>query len=123
MALKWAGSRVSMSVSHATTRVRLSCAADRSGGKAAPPSAAAPAVTFRNDRRSIRLLMLGLLSVAGVTLHPRRIAGRHRSRHRPPRVTPAQADERQISPSSSFALADMSWADLGAQTDSCPAGD
>src|SRR6266545_5308855 len=65
MALKWAGSRVSMSVSHATTRVRLSCAWDRSVGKEAPPSAAAPAVTFRNDRRSIRLLMLGLQSVAG----------------------------------------------------------
>src|SRR3990172_3099799 len=68
MALKWAGSRVSMSVSHATTRVRLSCASDRSGGNAAPPSAAAPAVTFRNDRRSIRLLMLGLLFASGLLI-------------------------------------------------------
>src|SRR2546427_6640307 len=65
MALKWAGSRVSMSVSHATTRVRLSWASDRRGENAAPPSAAAPAVTFRNDRRSIRLLMLGLLRASG----------------------------------------------------------
>src|SRR3989304_3054434 len=68
MALKWAGSRVSMSVSHATTRVRLSCASDRSGANAAPPSAAAPAVTFRNDRRSIRLLMLGLLFASGLLI-------------------------------------------------------
>src|SRR3990167_382768 len=68
MALKWAGSRVSMSVSHATTRVRLSCASDRSGANAAPPSAAAPAVTFRNDRRSIRLLMLGLLLASGLLI-------------------------------------------------------
>src|SRR6266508_3377346 len=68
MALKWAGSRVSMSVSHATPRVRLSCASDRSGGKAAPPSAAAPAVIFRNDRRSIRLLMLGLLPASGLLI-------------------------------------------------------
>src|SRR5712692_8611033 len=68
MALKWAGSRVSMSVSHATTRVRLSWASDRRGGNAAPPSAAAPAVTFRNDRRSIRLLMLGLLRASGLLI-------------------------------------------------------
>src|SRR5262249_47607779 len=65
MSLKCAGSSVSMSVSHATTSVRLSCASERTGRKAAPPSAAAPAVAFRNDRRSIRLLMLGVLLVSG----------------------------------------------------------
>src|SRR5499425_3647889 len=54
-----------MSVSHATTSVRLSCASEPTGRKAAPPSAAAPAVAFRNDRRSIRLLMLGVLLVSG----------------------------------------------------------
>src|SRR5882724_226067 len=62
MALKWAGSRVSMSVSQATTSVRLSCASERRGRKPAAPSAATPTVPFRNDRRSMRGLMLGLLS-------------------------------------------------------------
>src|SRR5947199_2613704 len=64
MAMKWAGSRGAMSFAHATTRMRLSCAWGRSARKGAPPSAAAPAVTFRNDRRSIRLRMLGPQSAA-----------------------------------------------------------
>src|SRR5262249_19819843 len=54
-----------MSVSHATTSVRLSCASERTGRKATPPSAAAAAVAFRNDRRSIRLLMLVSSLVSG----------------------------------------------------------
>src|SRR5204863_365840 len=62
MALKWAGSRVSMSVSQATTSVRLSCACERRGRKPAAPIAATPTVPFRNDRRSMRGLMLALLS-------------------------------------------------------------
>src|SRR5438034_8131149 len=57
MALKWAGSRVSMSVSQATTSVRLSCACERRGRKPAAPIAATPTVPFRNDRRSMRGLM------------------------------------------------------------------
>src|SRR3989449_9189702 len=61
MALKWAGSRVSMSVSQATTSVRLSCAWERRGRKPAAPIAATPTVPFRNDRRFMRRLMLGLL--------------------------------------------------------------
>src|SRR2546425_685544 len=62
MALKWAGSRVSMSVSQATTSVRLSCACERRGRTPAAPIAATPTVPFRNDRRSMRGLMLALLS-------------------------------------------------------------
>src|SRR3989442_10805601 len=62
MALKWAGSRVSMSVSQATTSVRLSCACERRGRTPAAPIVATPTVPFRNDRRSMRGLMLDLLS-------------------------------------------------------------
>src|SRR5262245_48185137 len=42
-----------MSVSQATTSVRLSCAAPRTGRKPAVPNAAAPAESFKNDRRSM----------------------------------------------------------------------
>src|SRR5438128_4154597 len=51
-----------MSVSQATTSVRLSCAWERRGRKPAAPIAATPTVPFRNDRRSMRGLMRGLLS-------------------------------------------------------------
>src|SRR5437773_1942250 len=51
-----------MSVSQATTSVRLSCACERRGRKPAAPIAATPTVPFRNDRRSMRGLMLALLS-------------------------------------------------------------
>src|SRR5437879_8674613 len=50
-----------MSVSQATTSVRLSCAWERRGRKPAAPIAATPTVPFRNDRRFMRRLMLGLL--------------------------------------------------------------
>src|SRR5439155_11105933 len=53
IALNCAGSSVSMSVSQATTSVRLSCAAPRTGRKPALPRAAAPAEILRNDRRSM----------------------------------------------------------------------
>src|SRR5215472_8242078 len=51
MALNCAGSRVSMSVSHATTSVRLSWASARRWGLRAAPPTAAPADTLRNERR------------------------------------------------------------------------
>src|SRR5438445_13134745 len=51
-----------MSVSQATTSVRLSCACERRGRKPAAPIVATPTVPFRNDRRSMRGLMLDLLS-------------------------------------------------------------
>src|SRR5581483_1917932 len=46
-----------MSVSQATTSVRASCAAVRGGRTTGAASAAPPAVTFKNDRRSMRLVM------------------------------------------------------------------
>src|SRR6266704_1454250 len=61
IALKWAGSRVSMSVSQATTSVRLSCAWERRGRNPAAPIAATPTGPFSNDRRFMRRLTLGLL--------------------------------------------------------------
>src|SRR5439155_1635558 len=51
--LNCAGSSVSMSVSQATTSVRLSCASLRTGRTPALPRAAAPAEILRNDRRSM----------------------------------------------------------------------
>src|SRR2546425_850352 len=83
MALKWAGSRVSMSVSQATTSVRLSCACERRGRTPAAPIAATPTVPFRNDRRSMRGLMLALLSGSLLDRLRRDVAHFHR---RPPRL-------------------------------------
>src|SRR3989338_5866811 len=60
-----------MSESQATTSVLGSCASDGRGRMTAGPAAAAaaaPPVTFRNDRRSMRALIESLLAACGLVL-------------------------------------------------------